>query len=125
MRANSPEEIHAVLAEAFNTGDLDAFVEVHEDSAVTIVPPEGRQVTGRKEIRDALAPVFALRPRVTNEVLKKLENDGLALTQARWSLVGTDPEGEPVEMDGEGTVVSRRQPDGTWRIVMENPIRPV
>jgi ketosteroid isomerase-like protein len=47
----------------------------------------------------------------------------LALTQARWSLVGTDLEGERVEMDGEATVVSRRQTDGTWRIVMENPIR--
>jgi ketosteroid isomerase-like protein len=60
-----------------------------------------------------------------NEVLKTLENDGLALTQARWSFVGTDPDGGRVEMDGEGTVVSRRQPDGSWRIVMENPIRPV
>jgi uncharacterized protein (TIGR02246 family) len=125
MRANSPEEIHTLLADAFNSGDLDAFVEVHEDDAVTIVPFDGRQVTGRKEIRESLEPVFALRPRVTNEVLKKLESDGLALTQARWRLVGTDPEGERVEMNGEGTVVSRRQPDGTWRIVMENPVRPV
>lgn len=124
MPAPSPEEIHALLAEAFNNGDLDAFVEMHEVDAVTIVPPDGRQANGRNEIREALEPVFALRPRVTNEVLKKLENDGLALTQARWSFVGTDPGGERVEMEGEGTIVSRRQSDGTWRIVMENPIRP-
>jgi uncharacterized protein (TIGR02246 family) len=123
MRANSPEEIHAALAEAFNNGDLEGFVELHEDDAVIIVPPEGLKATGRSEIREALGPVFALRPRVTNEVLKKLDSEGLALTQARWSLVGTDLEGERVEMDGEATVVSRRQTDGTWRIVMENPIR--
>jgi ketosteroid isomerase-like protein len=41
MRANSPEEIHAALAEAFNNGDLDGSVELHEDDAVIIVPPEG------------------------------------------------------------------------------------
>jgi uncharacterized protein (TIGR02246 family) len=124
MPANSPEQIHAVLADAFNDGDLDAFVDAHEEHAVTIVPPDGRQVAGRTEIRRALEPVFALRPRMTNEVLRKLENDGLALTQARWSLVGTSPDGQTVNMEGEGTVVSRRQPDGCWRIVMENPMRP-
>ena len=104
MSVPSPEEIHALLAEAFNNGDLDAFVEMHEVDAMTIAPPDGRQANGRNEIRAALEPVFALRPRVTNEVLNKLENDGLALTQARWSLVGTDPGGERVEMEGEGTV---------------------
>ena len=38
----------------------------------------------------------------------------------RWSIVGTDG-GERVEMSGRGTIVSRRQPDGSWRIVLDNP----
>lgn len=122
MPATKPEQIHAVLAEAFNSGDLDAFVEAHEVDAVTLVPPNGERAAGWAEIRRAVEPVFALRPTLTNEVVGKVETDGLALTHARWSLAGTSPDGEGVEMRGEGVVVSRRQPDGTWRIVLENQI---
>ena len=47
------------------------------------------------------------------EVVGKLESDGLALTHARWR-VG--------EMSGYGTIVSRRQPDGSWLIALDNPL---
>ena len=124
MPAYRPEEIHSLLADAFNRADLDAFVDAHEEGAVTVVPPAGARARGRREIRAAMEPIFALRPTVVNEVLETLESGDLALTQARWSLSGTSSGGETVELDGEGTVVSRRQPDGTWRIVMENPVRP-
>ena len=30
--------------------------------------------------------------------------------------------GEPIEMSGRGTMVSRRQPDGSWQIVLDNPL---
>jgi hypothetical protein len=47
MPARSPEEIHALIAAAFESGDLDAFVDLHEKDAVSIVPPDGRRVSGR------------------------------------------------------------------------------
>jgi ketosteroid isomerase-like protein len=36
----------------------------------------------------------------------------------------TAPDGAPIEMTGRGTIVSRRKPDGTWRIVLDNPMSP-
>jgi ketosteroid isomerase-like protein len=68
-------------------------------------------------------PTFALRPSANIAVVQKLQTDGLALTQARWSLVGSDA-GERVEMSGRGAIVSRRQPDGSWRILLDNPLSP-
>jgi ketosteroid isomerase-like protein len=124
MPARSPEETHAVLAEAFNNGDLDALVQVYEENAVLVAPPDELLATGREEIREALAPTIALKPSARIEVVKKLQSDGLALTQARWSLAGTDAQGRRVEFAGEGSIVSRRQPDGSWRIVLDNPVRP-
>ena len=47
----------------------------------------------------------------------------MALTHARWNVAGTDG-GERVEMSGRGTIVSRRQADGSWRIVLENSMSP-
>lgn len=124
MPATTPGEIPELLAAAMNAGDLDAFVALHEQNAATIVPPEGKRVDGRDEIRAALEPIFAKGPKIENEVLGTLENDGLALVHSRWALEGRDPSGQPVELAGRGTIVSRRQPDGSWLIVLENTLSP-
>jgi uncharacterized protein (TIGR02246 family) len=121
MPAHSPEEIHALIAAAFTAGDLDAFLLLNEEGAAHVVPPDGLHVRGRTAIRAALQPVFALRPAAHIEVVEKLEADGIALTHARWTLAGTDG-GRHLGMSGRGTIVSRRQPDGSWRVVLDNPM---
>jgi uncharacterized protein (TIGR02246 family) len=123
MPAHNPEEIHALIAAAFNAGDRDAFAQLYEQDATLLVPPEGRRVRGRDAIRAAVEPTFALRPSFRSEVVEKLQADSLALTHGRWSAVATDG-GERVEMSGRGTLVSRRQPDGSWRSVLDNPMSP-
>jgi ketosteroid isomerase-like protein len=51
-----------------------------------------------------------------------LSGDGsLALTGLKWSATGTDPEGKPVALSGNSTEVVRRQSDGTWLFVIDNP----
>ena len=122
MHAQRPEETHALIAAAFNAGDLDALVETYEEGATLIVPPGGERVSGKDEIRSALAATFALEPTAAMEVVATLEADGLALTFGRWHLAGTDADGNRVELSGRGTIVSRRQPDGRWLIALDNPI---
>jgi uncharacterized protein (TIGR02246 family) len=119
MPAHSPEEIHTLIAAAVNAGDLDAFVALHEDDAAVIVPPDGRRVSGKDAIRAAVQPVFMRSPSVEIEVVGKLQTDDLAVTYARVTLRGPE-----LEFAGRGTVVSRRQPDGSWRIVLDNPMSP-
>lgn len=123
MPAHKPEELHALIEAAVNAGDLDSFIDLHEEHATTVVPPEGRQVSGRAEIRTALAPIFAAGPRIRDEFIQKLQSDELALTHARIHLIGTR-QGEQVDIHGRGTIVSRRQDDGAWKIVLANPMSP-
>jgi uncharacterized protein (TIGR02246 family) len=120
MPARSPEEIHALIEAAVNAGDVDAFADLHEDDAVVIVPPDGRRVSGRDAIQAAVWPIFALGPTAEIEFVDKLQSGDLALTFARVRVLGSGG----LEIAGRGTVVSRRQPDGTWRIVLDNPMSP-
>ena len=85
MPARTPEEVHALIAAAFDAGDLDAFVELYEEGAALVVPPEGRRVSGRDAIRAAVEPIVRAAPRFRSDVVEKLETDGLALTHARWT----------------------------------------
>ncbi|MBS1679720.1 MAG: SgcJ/EcaC family oxidoreductase [Actinobacteria bacterium] len=123
MRADIPEELHALLAEAFNRGDVEAFLAVYEPDAVMLMPPDGQVIRGTDALRAAVAPLFAARPRFASQVVGKLEADGIAMTHARWTLLA-GAEGERHEESGVGTVLSRRQPDGRWLIALDNPLTP-
>jgi uncharacterized protein (TIGR02246 family) len=122
MVARAPEELHALVEAAFNAGDVDGFVALYDDDATLIVPPDGIRASGKQAIRMAIEATLALKPAARMEVLEKLEANGLALTRGRWTLVGADQDGGRVELSGLGTMVSRCQPDGTWRIVLDNPM---
>jgi ketosteroid isomerase-like protein len=119
----SPREIHTLLEHAFNRGDLDAFVAAFEEDAAMVDPPTGELVSGRAAIRAALEPTFAMRPIASIVVTGELQADGLALTHANWTLAGIR-DGEPVQLAGRGAIVSRRRPDGSWGIVLDNPLTP-
>jgi|tagenome__1003787_1003787.scaffolds.fasta_scaffold20752516_3 ketosteroid isomerase-like protein len=121
MRARSPEEIHDLIAVALNSGDRNGFAELHEEGATIVVPPDGRRVSGRAAIRSAVESVLDLHPTLHIELVEKLERDGLALTHGRWRLLGSHA-GERIALSGRGTMVSRRQPDGSWQIVFDNPL---
>jgi ketosteroid isomerase-like protein len=65
---------------------------------------------------------IAIKPKFTVKARSVLSGDGsLALTGLKWSATGTDPEGKPVTMSGNSTEVVRRQSDGTWLFVIDNP----
>jgi ketosteroid isomerase-like protein len=113
---------HAALEDSFSRGDLDAYTEIYDHDATLVMPPDGRCVRGRAEIRAAAAPLIALRPRKSSVVVRKLQNDDLALTQARWELAALADDGTRTQLSGHGIIVSRRQPDGTWRVVLDDPM---
>ena len=121
MSARTPEEVPRLWAETFRAGDLDALVALYEEEDAMLVPQPGEAVTGIDGIREALSAFLALRPTFNLEVRKVLQTGDLALSFADWTLSGIGPDGEPIEMAAQTSDVLRRQSDGSWRIVIDNP----
>jgi ketosteroid isomerase-like protein len=109
-----------VLQDAINRGDIDALMAIYEVDATLLVPPGGRSAHGHDQIRALMAPVLAARPHMASTVAKTLVGDGWALTHTRWEVAGDG--GGDTTLAGRGTVVSRRRPDGTWGIVLDDPL---
>jgi len=59
MPAQVPRQLHQAWEKAYNSGDVDALVELYEPDAM-VFPQPGNPVTGRDAIREALVPFVAL-----------------------------------------------------------------
>ncbi len=120
MPATSPELLHQLWIDGVNRGDFEAVAALYEPTTAFAVQP-GQVVEGIAAVREALAGLFALRPRGTLEPLTVIGTGDLALLVSRWSLTGTGADGEAVSLGGQTADVARRQGDGTWRFAIDNP----
>ncbi len=109
MYARTPEEVPRLFAEALVAGDLDALVTLYEEDATLVAQP-GEVVTGIEAIREALNAFLATQPTFNLAVRKVLQTGDIALSFADWTLRGTGPESEPIEMAAQTSDVLRRQP---------------
>ncbi len=109
-----PEDIHPKFAAAFNAGDIEALMALFEPEA-TLIPTPGQAATGLDAIRQALSSFLATRPNITVETRQVLLGGDIALLYSRWVLSGA------MELAGLGNEVARRQPDGRWLYVVDNP----
>lgn len=116
----SPAETVSDLMMAINRGDLEAAMRLYEPDAVIVAQP-GSIARGKDAVRAAIAGFIALKPALKGHAHEVVEAGNTALYCARWSLVGTAPDGKRVEMSGMSSDVLRRQPDGRWLVAVDNP----
>ncbi|MGA2828196.1 MAG: nuclear transport factor 2 family protein [Streptosporangiaceae bacterium] len=109
-KAMSPEDITRLFVERSNAGDADGVAALYEEDAVLAYPP-GSQTVGREAIRALWAKVLAGAPHFEPEApLPTLISDELALTST-----------PPRDGAGARAQVARRQPDGSWLRVLDQP----
>ena len=115
MSAHEPAEASRLFERLFAAGDLDGLMALYEDDAV-FPTPHGTS-TGQAEIRATLKAYLDSGAKLTfGETLVFAAGD-LALMHTPWTMEmpdGSSPEGATAE-------VVRRQPDGSWKYVIDNP----
>ena len=72
-------------------------------------------------MREALAAFLAMQPKMQRHGSQFVIAGDVALVLTRWTLDGSAADGSAIQMRGEATDILRRQADGNWRVVIDNP----
>ena len=120
MSRGTPEQVLKSIVDGINTGNFDTLMPLYEPEAVFATQP-GSLTRGLPGVREALAGFIAMKGTLDLKVTRVLEASDLALVTTVWSFTGTGPDGEPVKLAAKSADVLRRQADGSWRFVIDNP----
>ena len=116
----TPEQVLESIVTGINSGNLDSLMPLYESDAAFATQP-GSLAPGAAGIREALTGFISMNGELDLEVTRVLQVGDLALVIGVWSFDGTGPDGEPVRLEAKNADVLRRQTDGTWRFVIDNP----
>ena len=120
MSKVTPEEVLHSVAECINSGNLDSLMIFYESDACFASQP-GQFIKGRANILQSLQGFVDMRGKLESKIKRVFQTSNLALVISEWSFSGTGPNGNPVNLASTATDVLRQQPDGTWRVIIDNP----
>ncbi len=101
--------------------DVDTVLSFFADDASSF-PPNASIVTGIEAIRARLSeeysgPRFAISWQTTKVEVSR--SGDLAYSHGTHEVTVNDPEGNPVTDKGKWVTVWEKQPDGTWKVVVD------
>jgi ketosteroid isomerase-like protein len=106
--AKEPEDLERFFVQRASAGDVEGVVALYEPDAVLAFPP-GELTVGTDAIRAVYAKLLANPQQFQGTIRPAIRAGDLALTMTN----------RPGNATAE---VARRQPDGTWRWLIDQPI---
>jgi uncharacterized protein (TIGR02246 family) len=118
---HNPADVYPTLLKAFNAGDIAATVACYEPQACFVLK-SGHAARGAAELREMFRATFSYKPVLELGVRKIISaGDDLALVIVEWKSKAFSSSGEAKVWAGTATDIVRRQPDGTWKLALDNP----
>ncbi len=108
------------MTAAFHDGNLTGVMASYEKNA-TIVFELGKPVSDLAIVKKMFQGFFSLNPKFSYSGHEVFISGDIALHFAPWTMKGKTPDGNEVIQSGLSVAVLRRQVDGKWLMVIDNP----
>ena len=119
--AGSPEHLMRIFAQRAEDGDAAGLLALYEPGAV-FEPQAGVVLRGHADIAEALEGLAAIKPRIEYEgAADVVIVDDIALVSNAWTMSALRPDGSLHREGGVSADVLRRQADGSWLVLIDQP----
>lgn len=119
--ARTARDVDRIFVDAMNRGDIDAVMSLYSEDTVFVQAPGEPVLKGLTALRETIEQFLAMKPKLKVELMQYVEADDIAFFTVRWELTGTDAAGIPVFLTSYDGNVVRRQADGSWKTLIDNP----
>jgi uncharacterized protein (TIGR02246 family) len=121
MTAGAPADVDRLFGERVNAGDVEGVLALYEPSA-TLMTRDAGPLVGHVAIREYLQTLTGLKTTIDMGAVRVVPlGEDLAVTHHDWHATLTMPDGQTATLAGKATEIVRRQPDGSWRFVFDDP----
>jgi ketosteroid isomerase-like protein len=109
------EDVHAVLANAFNTGNVDTVMSMYDVTGI-IVPEPGKPVSGKVKFEEAIKGILSIKGKMDIKTVYCLQTGNIAVGRSEWNITDN---GE-TKISAKGIEVMKQQVDGSWKIIVDH-----
>lgn len=99
---------------ALNAGDVDAALALYVADNPVALPPDQPAAEGQEAVRALLQQIVDGGMEVHNEKVDSWVDGEVGVSRGTYSLTPEGPDATPLA--GKWVAISRRQPDGTWKV---------
>lgn len=118
---NTPAGLMKLFSKYASEGDVEALLSLYEPNAV-FQPEFGATIRGYAQLRPANEEFLAFKPRISyTSDPEVLIVEDIALVTNFWTMTAALPDGTDMTDGGTSADVLRRQSDGTWRVLIDQP----
>lgn len=121
MSVTHPNQIHDAFVKAINAKDVDALLDLYDVDGVA-VELDGSVATGRDAMLAMLDGLTSAIRHIDGTTRKLFVAGDIALSSANWTAEIVLADGTVITQQGTTAEVTRRQPDGTWKFVVDDPM---
>jgi uncharacterized protein (TIGR02246 family) len=122
MAAHEPGDVHTQFFDAFNAKDVETLASLYEPDAL-LVMPGGGTLAGIDAISKALEMGVGSGRTFRHESQVVHQTGDIAVLDCKSTVMDMAADGTVTSHEGNSIEIVRRQPDGTWRFVIDVPGR--